>query len=221
MSRLVRKIVGVAERQEAFASGTSRPLPCKADHSPNTLSWPTGSTADLAGESSDVVGSFAQDRRCHPPIPPQRSAGAFPFPRRAAESWGISMYRKTIAYCSSMSTLKVLALGLVLGLGIEVLTIGGRFGLGVQTATDTTFLGELTFGLRIHHGYIGIMLLPIGWLFFRQNHGLRNLILMIGIGLLLSDLIHHFLVLWSVTGSPEFDLFYPDSARSGSGPRGV
>jgi hypothetical protein len=118
------------------------------------------------------------------------------------------MYGKTIAYCSGMSMLKVLAFGLVLGLGIEVLTIGGRFGLGVQTATDTTFLGELTFGLRIHHGYIGIMLLLMGWLFFRENDGLRNLILIFGIGLLFSDLIHHFLVLWPVTGSPEFDLFY-------------
>jgi hypothetical protein len=31
----------------------------------------------------------------------------------------------------------------------------------------------------------------------------------VAIGLVISDIIHHFLVLWPVTGSPEFDLRYP------------
>ena len=38
MSRLVRKIVGVAERQEAFPSGTARPLPRKAGGWPREFS---------------------------------------------------------------------------------------------------------------------------------------------------------------------------------------
>lgn len=33
--------------------------------------------------------------------------------------------------------------------------------------------------------------------------------LAIGLGLFFSDLIHHFLVLWPVVGSPQFDVFYP------------
>ena len=33
--------------------------------------------------------------------------------------------------------------------------------------------------------------------------------LAIGLGLFFSDLIHHFLVLWPVVGSPQFDFFYP------------
>ena len=31
----------------------------------------------------------------------------------------------------------------------------------------------------------------------------------LAIGLVVSDLVHHFLVLWPLTGSPQFDLFYP------------
>jgi hypothetical protein len=28
--------------------------------------------------------------------------------------------------------------------------------------------------------------------------------------LIFSDLAHHFIVLWPITGSPEFDIIYPD-----------
>jgi len=31
--------------------------------------------------------------------------------------------------------------------------------------------------------------------------------------LFLSDIVHHFLVLWPITGNPEFDLFYPKNHR--------
>ena len=34
-------------------------------------------------------------------------------------------------------------------------------------------------------------------------------VLVIGIALVASDLVHHFLVLWPIVCSPEFDLFYP------------
>lgn len=33
--------------------------------------------------------------------------------------------------------------------------------------------------------------------------------LVIGLGLFFSDMIHHFLVLWPIVGSPQFDLTYP------------
>ena len=31
----------------------------------------------------------------------------------------------------------------------------------------------------------------------------------VGAALVISDLVHHFLVLWPVTGNPQFQLFYP------------
>jgi hypothetical protein len=33
-------------------------------------------------------------------------------------------------------------------------------------------------------------------------------LLAIGIGLFISDMIHHFVVLWIITGNPQFDLLY-------------
>ena len=64
----------------------------------------------------------------------------------------------------------------------------------------------------MHHGYLGLgvglaaLLLPVpapfrAWTFW------------IGIALVASDLIHHFLVLWPLTGSPEFHIVYPDSGK--------
>ena len=38
----------------------------------------------------------------------------------------------------------------------------------------------------------------------------RNATLLLGAALFLSDMVHHFLVLWPVTGSPQFDLVYPE-----------
>ena len=35
----------------------------------------------------------------------------------------------------------------------------------------------------------------------------------VGLALIKSDLIHHFLVLWPITGRHEFDLVYPERAR--------
>ena len=34
-------------------------------------------------------------------------------------------------------------------------------------------------------------------------------LIVIGIALALSDAVHHFLVLWPIVGSPQFDLVYP------------
>ena len=91
---------------------------------------------------------------------------------------------------------------------IEVTTCLVRFGIGLETTRDTAFVGSLTFGWRIHHGYIGILMVLLARA-FPEGHLLRHWGLRIGGALFASDMIHHFAVLWPVTGSPEFDLRYP------------
>jgi hypothetical protein len=102
---------------------------------------------------------------------------------------------------------------LALTLVIEAVTAFFRFGLGLESTRDTAnSIGRLTLGLRIHHGYIGVVLLLIGWWLWRRGHPpITRWLFIIGGSLALSDLVHHFIVLWWATGSPEFDLFYPRS----------
>jgi hypothetical protein len=97
---------------------------------------------------------------------------------------------------------------LLLTAAIEAFTCVMRFGAGLQATQDTWFLKSVTGGLRIHHAYLGAAAMLASWL---AAHGeWRTWGLRIGIALVLSDLVHHFLVLWLVTGDPQFDLFYPD-----------
>ena len=106
------------------------------------------------------------------------------------------------------TNISILWYGLGLAAVIEAITCVFRFGLGMQSTRDTAWLAALTFGYRIHHGYIGLVLLvltvlpPLGGV-------LRKMLLLIGIALLISDFVHHFLVLWPATGSPQFDIRYP------------
>jgi hypothetical protein len=117
------------------------------------------------------------------------------------------MLRDFLAFVGRLRPGRVLLLGLFCAVAIETVTVLLRFGLNLQSTRDTGAIGAYTFGLRIHHGYIGLLLAPIA-LCFRQP-SLRNLLLILAIGLFLSDLFHHFLVLWPLTGSPQFDLAYP------------
>jgi hypothetical protein len=116
------------------------------------------------------------------------------------------MYKQLLVYCASLSLRRVLLYALILAVIIEAITMGFRFGLNLQSTRDTSFIAVLTCGLRIHHGYIGLFLIPLGWC---APRGLRHALWIIGLGLLLSDLMHHFLVLWPITGSPQFDFVYP------------
>lgn len=120
------------------------------------------------------------------------------------------MYQQVLSHCSRLSLFQVLAFGVVLAVGIELCTIWARFGIGLQSTRDTTLIGTLTFGVRIHHGYIGILLIVLACGTV-SDAGLRNFVLMIGIALFVSDVVHHFLVLWATIGSPEFDLLYPSN----------
>jgi len=92
---------------------------------------------------------------------------------------------------------------------VEIPTAIARFGLGLESTRDTAgTVGKLTLGLRIHHGYIGMLLLLIGGLLSSSSR-YREGLLILGGALALSDAFHHFVLLWLVTGSPQFDVFYP------------
>jgi hypothetical protein len=117
------------------------------------------------------------------------------------------MLRNFFAFVGRLSLGRVLLLGLFSAVMIEAVTVVLRFGLHLQSTRDTGAIAAYTFGLRIHHGYLGLLLAPIA-LCFRQP-AIRNLLLAPAIGLFLSDMLHHFLVLWPLTGSPQFDLVYP------------
>jgi len=89
----------------------------------------------------------------------------------------------------------------------EVVSIFFRFGLGLQATRDTRPLGTYTFGLRIHHGYMGVLLV-FAAPGLRRWPFLQRWVLRVGFALIFSDLVHHFLVLWPITGSPQFDVTY-------------
>src|SRR5438034_10129421 len=103
-----------------------------------------------------------------------------------------NMFNKLLAHCATLNFGKVLFYGLVLAIVIEALTIGLRFGMKLESTKDTAAIGTFTLGLRVHHGYIGLLLIPLGWCF---PLGLRHASWIIGIGLIGSDFMHHFFVL--------------------------
>ena len=107
---------------------------------------------------------------------------------------------------------KILLWIMALTVVIEIVTVALRFGLDVRATRDTSLIGHLTFGLRIHHGYFGALLLLVALIRPKSVH-VRHLALIVGVALVASDLIHHFLVLWPFTGSPELDLNYPKNPR--------
>mgnify|MGYP000605791933 CR=1 FL=1 len=97
----------------------------------------------------------------------------------------------------------------LLTLLIEALTIAGRFGLGLQAANPHFVVKACTFGLRVHHSYLGVICL-LAAICLRKKLALRDLALALGGALLVSDLAHHFLVLWPITGHHEFYFVYPE-----------
>jgi hypothetical protein len=44
--------------------------------------------------------------------------------------------------------------------------------------------------------------------------GFFRLLLLLGVGLIVSDMTHHFAVLWPLTGDPQFHLRYADLATA-------
>jgi hypothetical protein len=116
------------------------------------------------------------------------------------------MLKSFLALSALLNRRQVIIYGLILAVAIEAITIGLRYGLKKESTRDTAVIATFTLGLRVHHGYIGLLLLPLGWCF---PAGIRNALWIVAIGLIVSDLVHHFLVLWPIEGSPQFDLVYP------------
>lgn len=85
---------------------------------------------------------------------------------------------------------------IILTLGIEILTIAGRllFGSAKKVYSKIKFRHKI----RIHHGYIGILLLIIYCI------TTNDLLILIGAALALSDAIHHFIILPVWIGKTEF-----------------
>lgn len=113
--------------------------------------------------------------------------------------------------------------GLIGALVFELATVALRFGLGWTSPERTRPIGRLTRGWRIHHGYPGLMLLGVAPMlgFAASGPGTGPLellvapawwgwLLVVGITLALSDLIHHAVVLPLFAGGHEFYLRYPD-----------
>ena len=91
----------------------------------------------------------------------------------------------------------------------ELVTLVLRFGFSLESTRDTaSTVGLLTAGLRVHHSYLGMLLLPFAAWLPQRAAWLERRLAAIAAGLVLSDLVHHFVVLWLVTGSAQFDLFY-------------
>ena len=110
-----------------------------------------------------------------------------------------------------LTTHQWLARSATLTVILEVLTCVSRFGLGFQSTRDTaSTIGVLTFGIRIHHGYFGLVMIVIAARLWHRSPARARYILLIAIALIASDLIHHFLVLWPITGSPHFHFVYPN-----------
>lgn len=110
---------------------------------------------------------------------------------------------------------------LVLGLTLlfESLTAFARFGLGLRSNEATrSYVAVFTGGLRVHHGYLGALLLGVAFLALRERPRAREGLMILGAALLLSDLVHHFLVLWPLTGDPSLDVFYPPERNPRANP---
>tara|TARA_R100001126_G_scaffold65809_1_gene37674 strand:- start:212 stop:583 length:372 start_codon:yes stop_codon:yes gene_type:complete len=106
-----------------------------------------------------------------------------------------------------MSPITLIAFGIVGAILLELLTIYLRFGRRMTAPEKTAWLGRMTRGYRVHHGYHGFTLIPAGMLIFPGAAG--EWLAIAGIALLLSDAIHHFIVLKWVTGHHEFWVKYP------------
>ena len=96
---------------------------------------------------------------------------------------------------------------IVFAMVIEIITCLGRFGFKISMKEHESTVKKNTFGVRIHHGYIGAFLLLAAYAMTHLNI-LKDfdfrLVYVAGWALLISDIIHHFIVLYLITGKTEF-----------------
>jgi hypothetical protein len=106
-----------------------------------------------------------------------------------------------------MSPITLLAFGIAGAILLELITIYLRFGRQMKSPEKTAWIGRMTRGYRVHHGYHGFAMIPAGMLIFPGAVG--EWLVIAGLALLLSDAIHHFIVLKWITGHHEFWVKYP------------
>jgi cardiolipin synthase len=115
---------------------------------------------------------------------------------------------------------QILIWSLILTVVFEAITLLFRFVFTLQSNESTlSNVGWMTGGIRIHHGFFGVLLLLVAlWIRSRQAV-LVSWLIIVGGALIASDLVHHFLVLWPLTGDPQFSLVYPKPAPEADVPR--
>jgi hypothetical protein len=99
-------------------------------------------------------------------------------------------------------SLTILAVALASTFIFEVFTCAGRFGFGFRSREIAPRYKRYTFGVRIHHGYVGAAAVPPAFLPVMAPPA-QAVVLGLAAGLIVSDLIHHFVVLPILTG--QFD----------------
>lgn len=143
---------------------------------------------------------------------PARFSGAQPFESQ------IDLMNWFTSFITNYSS--AFLMGVLGALLFEAVTILFRFGFGWTSPERTRRLAVMTRGWRIHHGYPGVLMITAGaimagFLNHDSNHILVSdafigLMIVVGLTLALSDLIHHAIVLQLLVGNHEFDLRYPD-----------
>lgn len=90
---------------------------------------------------------------------------------------------------------------------IELFTVLTRFAFKVSSKEVYVKIMR-KFGLKkfyhIHHMFLGIAAALFFYLFQHET------LFSIGLGIMASDIIHHFFVLWILLGNPEFHIVYKD-----------
>lgn len=88
---------------------------------------------------------------------------------------------------------------------MEALSLFNRFVLGLESTRDTAALAPYLFGIRIHHGYVALLVMMWAW---RSSTLTQRVLLGMSLGGVGSDMLHHVL-LQLITGDGDWDLFYP------------
>jgi len=83
--------------------------------------------------------------------------------------------------------------------GFELVTCVGRFGFGLRSRIWVDRYRPYTLGVRVHHAYFAAPVLPAA-LLVPMEGWLQAQFIAAAAGLVLSDLLHHFVVLPVLTG---------------------
>src|SRR5262245_35685639 len=110
----------------------------------------------------------------------------------------------------SLNARQLMIASLIATLVIEVVTLIFRFCFLIRPEVSPAYsVGMLLAGIRIHHGFFGLLFLFLAMLLRRSKAVLVPWFLVLGIGLLASDIVHHFVILAPILGDPEFLWFDP------------